>query len=132
MDDFIRKVIEGNGILPSEVCLQSFNLNFENAVNVEWFHWESHYEAIFYINNQEHIAIFSLTGELKEYSKNLSSDYIPEPIKIKALLKGEIMNSVMKNKGNSLEYEMIIRDKQLKRYIQIYSDTGNLMEEKML
>lgn len=132
MNDFLKKVVEGNGVSPSDVCLQSFNQNFENAINVEWFNKENFYEAIFYKNNLEHIAIFSLSGILTEYSQNLPADYLPEPIKVTVSSKGEIMNSVMINKGNLLEYEVIVRDKQLNRYLIILSDLGRIKEEKKL
>jgi hypothetical protein len=132
MNNFLRKVMGRNGVSPSDLCLQSFKENFEDAVNIEWFNKTDYFEAIFYKNNMEHIAIFSLAGALIEYRLNLSADYIPEPIKNKALVKGEIMNSVMRNKGNMLEYEIIIREKDLKRKLIIFSDTGKLIEEKQL
>ncbi|MBN1117174.1 MAG: hypothetical protein JXA77_08220 [Bacteroidales bacterium] len=132
MKNFLRKVVEGNGVSPSEICLQSFNENFKDAVNIEWFNKSDHFEAIFYKNNLEHIAIYSLTGILTEYRVNLPSDYLPEPIKNKALVKGEIMNSVMRNKGNMLEYEVIVRDKESNRNQLIFSDVGNLIEEQKL
>jgi hypothetical protein len=132
MSDFLKNVMEGNGISPSEICLQSFNQHFKNAINVEWFNKDDLYEAIFYQNNLEHIAIFSLSGVLTEYRQNLPADYLPEPIKKIALENGEIMNSVLKNKGNSLEYEIIIRDKQLIRYLLIISDVGKIIENTVL
>ncbi len=132
MNNFLRKVVEGNGVSPSDICLQSFKENFEDGINIEWFNKTDYFEAIFYKNKLEHIAIFSLTGVLTEYRLNLPSDYLPEPIKNKALFKGEIMNSVMRNKGNMLEYEVIVRDKDLNRNMIIFSDVGNLIEEKKL
>ena len=50
MSDFLKKIIKGNGVIPSEVCLQSLKQNFEDALNVEWFNKENHAEAIFYKN----------------------------------------------------------------------------------
>jgi len=132
MNDFLKKVFEGNGVSPSGICLQSFNQNFEDAKNVEWFKNENHFEAIFYKNNLEHIAIFSLTGVLTEYRLNMPADYLPEPIKNIVSSKGEIMNSVMRNKGNMLEYEVIVRDQELNRHLITLSDIGRLIEEKKL
>lgn len=132
MNDFLKKVVEGNGVSPSDVCLQSFNENFADAINVEWFKKESFYEAIFYKNDLEHIAIFDLSGILMEYRQNLPVDYLPVAIKNIVTSKGEIMNSVLKNKGNMLEYEVIVRDKELNRYLITLSDTGNIIEEKKL
>lgn len=132
MNNFLKKVVEGNKISPSDICLHSFNENFTGAINVEWFKKGNCYEALFYKNDFEHIAIFDLSGVLIEYRQNLSSDYLPEPIKKTALSKGEIMSTILKNKGNTLEYEMIVRDNNLNRYLIILSDVGNIIEEKKL
>ncbi|MBN1119206.1 MAG: hypothetical protein JXA77_18495 [Bacteroidales bacterium] len=132
MKKFLKKILVGNGVSPSEVCLQSFNGNFADAVNVEWFSKKGYYEVVFYQNNLEHIAAFSLNGVLLEYRQNLSVEYLPEVIKNIALSKGEIMNSVLKNKGNMLEYELIIRDKFLKRQLILLTDMGEIKEEKAL
>ena len=132
MNNFLKKVVEGKGVSPSDICLQSFKENFEYAVDIEWFNKTDYFEAIFYKSNLEHIAIFSLAGVLTEYLLNLPSDYLPEPIKNKALVRGEIMNSVMRNKGNMLEYEVIVKDKGMNRFQILFSDVGNLIEEKKL
>ena len=132
MNDFIKRVLQGNGIIPEDVCLQAFSQNFEGAVDVEWFKKENFYEAIFYRNNLEHIAIFNLSGLLEEYSQNLPLEYLPEHIKTIVSSKGEIMNSVLKNKGNMLEYEIILRDNELNRHLIILSDVGGVIEEKKL
>ena len=100
MHNFLKKILLGNGVSPSEVCLQSFNDNFSDAINVEWFSKEECYEAVFYRNNMEHIAAFSMNGILLEYRQNLAVEYLPELIKKNALSIGEIMSSVLKNKGN--------------------------------
>jgi len=132
MKDFVKKVVEGDGVSPSEVCLHSLNQNFENAINVEWYKRENQFEAVFYRNDLEHIAIFSLSGSLTEYRLNLPADYLPDPIKKTASSRGEIMNSVMRNKGNRLEYEVIIRDSDLNRHLITLSDLGSIMEEQKL
>ena len=132
MKAFLKNLVEGNGISPSEICLQSFRDNFNDAVSVEWYRKEGYYEAIFYRYNLEHIALFSFNGMLLEYKRNLPVDYLPEPIKELLHAKGEIMNSVLINKGNVLEYEIVLRDKLLKRHLIKLSDTGELKEEIIL
>ena len=42
------------------------------------------------------------------------------------------MYSALKNKGNILEYELILRDKLLKRHLLILTDLGEVKEEKVL
>lgn len=132
MDEFFRKVIEGNGISPTEVCRQSFEKNFEDAVDVEWFDRENYIEAIFYKNNLEHIALFEKSGILVEYLQNLTPDNLPSAIREIVDSRGEIMNYVLKNKGNMLEYEVIIRDKDLNRYQITLTDPVKVIEEKKL
>lgn len=132
MKDFLKKVFQGTGISPTKVCLKAFNQNFENALNVEWYNKEDYFEAIFYKDNLEHIAMFDKAGNLIEYKLYLPEGYLPEPIKNKVEAKGEIMNALMRNKGNMVEYEVIVRDKALNRYVMTLSDVGNLHEEKKL
>jgi len=112
--------------------LRTFNQNFEDAINVEWFEKENNYEAIFYLNNLEHIALFTLTGFLEEYRLNIPANYLPGHINNMVSSRGEIMSSVMRNKGNKVEYEVIVRDKELNRHLITLSDMGKAIEEKKL
>ncbi len=132
MDEFLKKVMEGNGITPPENILEIFNQNFKDAVNIEWFNKTTYFEAIFYKENLEYIAIFDKEGEMMEYKMYLPSDYLPWAIKNSVEGKGEIMNAVLKNKGNSICYEIIIRDKSLKRSLILFSDLGKVIEKKVL
>lgn len=132
MKEFLKRVLLGNGDKPSELCLRSFNQYFTDAINVEWFRKEDHFEVIFYKDNLEHIAIFSHTGVLIEYRHSLPPAYLPDPVKTSAGSKGEIMNAVVKNKGNNIEYEVIVRSNALTRYMINLTGLGKLLEEKKL
>jgi hypothetical protein len=132
MIEFLKKLLKGNGVSPSDVCLKSFNQNFKDTLNPEWFLKENHFEAIFYKENLEHIALFSLEGELIEYRLNLPHDYLPQPIKKLVADRGEIMSSVMRNKGNLIEYEIIVRDADMLRHMITISDIGKIIEEQKL
>ena len=130
--NFLRKVIEGSRITPTTVCLEALNQNFKNAINVEWYELGNLFEAIFYKDNLEHIALFNTDGILQEYTQYLPEGYLPESIKKILETRGEVMNTVLKNKGNTIEYEVIYRDKELNRYLMSFSDTGKVLEEKKL
>ena len=117
MNNFIEKLLGEGGKDPSEACSKAFNENFSDAVNIDWHQLETHFEAIFYRNNIEHIALFTREGELLEYRQNLSPEYLPEPLRNLASEKGEIMSTVLRNKGNKLEYEIIYRNTALSRYL---------------
>jgi len=132
MKEFLRKVVQGHGISPSAACRKSFAANFAGAADVEWFMAGEHYEAIFYRNKLEHIALFGQDGLLMEYRKKLPVDFLPNPVRHLALSRGEIMNALMKNKGNMLEYELIVRKAPCERYLLVISDLGNMKEERML
>jgi hypothetical protein len=132
MKDLLNRIFGKDGITPPAECLDSFSQNFEDARSVEWFLREDHYESIFYKNELEYIALFSLTGSLLEYRKTLPVALLPEAIKQTALSRGEIMNSLIRNKGNTLEYEVIIRDGNLTRYVVVFSELGDIVEERKL
>lgn len=132
MQNFLKKILRGSQTSPSEVCLRSFHDHFPDALNAEWSGKMGYYEVLFYRNKLEHIATFNLNGLLMEYRQKLSFEYLPESIKNTALQKGEIMNAVLKNKGNMLEFEIIIRDPSLKRHVILFSDTGEIKEDKEL
>ena len=132
MEDFIKKVIEGNGINPPDICLHSFNLNFAGAINIEWFDKGDYFEAIFYKDSIEYIASFSKSGTLNGYKSFLPINFLPEAIKNFLETKGEIMNSVLINNGNNIEYEAIVRDQNLTRFLILLSDLGKVISEKKL
>ncbi|MEE4257939.1 MAG: hypothetical protein V2I47_12940 [Bacteroidales bacterium] len=132
MNEFLKRVLMGNGDKPSEICLRSFNHYFEDAINVEWFRKEDHFEVLFYKDNLEHIAIFSQVGVLIEYRHSLPPSYLPDPVSKSAGSKGEIMNVVLKNMGNIIEYEIIIRSSALARYLINVTELGKITEEKKL
>lgn len=52
------------------VVLNTFNLEFENATDVEWDKKGSIYEVEFEIDNQDHEALVEETGTLAKYKKS--------------------------------------------------------------
>ncbi|MBN1387645.1 MAG: hypothetical protein JW965_04315 [Bacteroidales bacterium] len=132
MDEFLRKVIEGDGSTPPADCLDAFKDKFSNAINVEWHAREDYYEAVFYKNKLEHVAVFTPSGVLSEYKLMLPEGYLPGKIIDQLKERGEIMNAVLRNKGNSIEYEVIIFDSNLKRIMMIFSEQGKILTSKEL
>jgi hypothetical protein len=93
---------------------------FPRAMSVEWTETNEILEAIFYQDEMEHIARFDLIGHLIDYKINLTLDSIPLPIRTIAEQHGEVMNGIAIYKDNGLEaYEIIFRDKELKRYTML-------------
>ncbi len=132
MNDFVRKVIEGDGCTPPAACRDAFNNKFRNSVNVEWYARDGNYEAIFYKNQLEHVAVFSPSGVLSEYKLMLHEDYLPGKITDILKPRGDIVSAVLKNKGNTLEYEVIIMDSEMKRCLMLFSEQGKILSSRQL
>ena len=117
--------------LPQKV-IHALETNFPGAMNVEWEHKKSGFEAIFYLNDVEHISLFSGKGILLENKKNLWPNEIPENIAAVCNSKGEIMNGIVINRGDKLFYEVIIRDTNLNRYLLLFEPNGTLLKTEKL
>lgn len=117
---------------PSKKIQQSLLGKFPDILNIEWNKNDDFFEAIFYKDNLEYIALLDNNGLLIEYRKFLPVGYMPEVIKTDLSTKGEIMNIVMINKGNSITYEVIMRDKELVRFMLLLDEQGNIISERLL
>jgi hypothetical protein len=109
-----------------------FAEKFPDSKNTEWEQKGAIYEAIFYLNDIEHIARFSGTGILEEYRKNLWPDELPENIKTKGTALGEIMNGIVIFRGEEILYEVIIRDNKLERFEYLFNQNAEVLKSKLL
>jgi hypothetical protein len=132
MMNFFSKIFGDSIFSPPEIVKNSLKERFPTVINVEWNKSGDIYEAIFYKENIECIANFDRSGVLIVYKMFLSEGYLPQNIKTTMMGKGEIMNAVMINKGNSITYEIIYRDQELIRYLMLFSEIGNILEERVL
>jgi len=137
MEQLFKKLFTGDTVNPPEHVKESIFNAFNNPVNIDWYIRNEIYEAIFYENSREHIARIDARGTLLDYKINLSVDSLPERIKKIVESRGEIMNVVsIHNKKNikNINYEIIIRDKELQRYIIKVNNDANITitEEKLL
>lgn len=105
---------------------------FPEAKNIEWEHKEDQLEAIFYLDDVEHIAQFTKNGELIQYKKNLWPAELPENLKSEGSKFGEIMNGIVICRGSERLYEMIIRNEQLDRYEFLFTAEGELISSSLL
>jgi hypothetical protein len=106
--------------------------SFPGSKNIDWEIKNDIFEAIFYLNDVEHIAKFAKEGTLIEYKKNLWLTELPEQIKDSGGKFGEIMNGIVITRNNVLFYELIIRDTKLDRYVYLFDDKGALIESRLL
>lgn len=132
MKNFLKMIFSTTAFTPPEKIRVKLMEKFPDIINVEWNKVGSSFEAIFYKDQVEYIAVIDSTGELIEYKMSLSEDLLPQQIKEDLNQKGEIMNAVLNNKGNGISYEVIIRDTQLVRYLINLSESGVVISEKKL
>ena len=132
MEELTKRICRGLGIIPPAACEKSLQLNFRNCMNIEWHTMGEDFEAIFYKDNLEHMATFTPDGSLMDYKIYLPAEYLPEVIKGFLETRGEIMNALLKNRGNCIEYEIILRDTEKKRHLLLLNEFGKITEEKFL
>jgi hypothetical protein len=111
---------------------RKFYEKFPDAINVEWENKRNIYEAVFYLNDIEHIAQLNTEGELAEYKKNLWPGELPDNITLKSSEIGEIMNSIVIFKNNTRIYEVIIRDINHHRKLLLFDVNANLINSEKL
>jgi len=105
---------------------------FPDAINIDWEHKKNIFEAVFYLNDVEHIARFSKKGELIEFKKNLWINELPKTITDKCKKEGEIMNIIAINRGKNQFFEVIIRDLRLKRKLLLFDQSASLISSHKL
>jgi hypothetical protein len=132
MSNFFKKFIDGGNVVPPHHIEKEFNHKFIDPLNVEWFLKGKQYEAVFYKDNTEYIARYTSEGLLIDYKINLPVDNLPEKLCSKLPWDEEIMNVVSIDSGKSTEYEIIVRDKNLQRYLIQIADNGKIINRKAL
>lgn len=132
MKNILSKIFKFSSVsLPSKVK-DSFFEKFGDSINVEWLHTDDIYEAIFYLEEIEHIAHFDTVGKLLNLKKNLPIHTTPEHIKEKAALHGELMNVIEIREEEIIGYELIIRDETLIRFSLLLNEKGGLIQKSKL
>jgi hypothetical protein len=132
MKNILSKFFKFSSVsLPSKVK-ESFLEKFGESINVEWLHSDEFYEAIFYLEEIEHIAHFDNTGKLLNLKRNLPIHTTPEHIKEKAALHGELMNVIEIREDEIVGYELIVRDEALIRFSLLLNEKGGLIHKSKL
>ena len=132
MGKLFISLTDRNSIIPSEEVESAMLRHFANAVNIEWFYENGIYETIFYLDNKEYIAKFDRNANLIDYRVNLPLDLLPVNIEKSIDPEKEIMNLVEIHKNNVISYELILRNKELIRFVALFSQTGENMGMKKL
>jgi hypothetical protein len=102
-------------------------------INVEWFEKGQGYEALFYCDSLEHIALYGKEGGFINYRINVSPPSLPDDL-IDIVEEGyELMNVVRTYDGDDeVSYELIVRDNKLERYLLKINSVGQMVEKLLL
>jgi|GEM_PF-1351041 len=132
MEKIFISLTEQDSVIPPEEVEESMLKDFPDAVNIEWFYENGAYETIFYLNNKEHIAKFDRSAKLIDYRINLPLSELPALIR-KAVDPGkEIMNLVEIHVDEAVFYELILRNKDLVRFVALFNQKGENLGVKAL
>ncbi|HAH25115.1 MAG TPA: hypothetical protein DCL77_15385 [Prolixibacteraceae bacterium] len=132
MKNILSKIFKFTNVnLPAPVKI-AFAERFGESLNVEWLQTDDFYEAIFYLEEIEHIARFDSTGKILNLKKNLSIHAIPLHIKEKAAKHGELMNVIEIIEEEVVGYELIVRDESLIRFSLLLNEKGGLIHKNKL
>jgi len=132
MKNILSKIFKFSNVSLPKLVKDSFFEKFGDSINVEWLHFDDFYEAIFYLQEIEHIAHFDSEGKLLNLKKNLSIQSTPEHIKRKAAEHGELMNVIEIREVEIVGYELIIRDETLIRFSLLLNEKGGLIQKSKL
>lgn len=132
MKNIFSKIFKfANVNLPPPVKI-AFSEKFGDSINVEWLQIDDFYEAIFYLEEIEHIARFDANGIILNVKRNLSIHSIPAPINEKASQHGELMNVIEISEEVIVAYELIVRDETLTRFSLLLNEKGGLIHKSKL
>ena len=132
MAEFLKRMMDDGQCEPPDSCLAAFRNAYPGATGAEWHHTNDCFESVFYEDKLEHIARFDANGKLLDHKVFLPDMLLPAKIRKLVAGRGEIMNAVLINKGNRIEYEVIVRDAQLNRKLVSFSQSGRPLGERAL
>jgi len=132
MKNILSKIFNFTNVnLPAPVKI-AFAEKFGESLNVEWLQTDDFYEAIFYLEEIEHIGRFDASGKILNLKKNLSIQSTPLHIKEKAAKHGELMNAIEIIEDEIVGYELIVRDESLIRFSLLLNEKGGLIHKSKL
>jgi len=132
MQNIIYKIFQSNKTKPAKAVVKAFEKIFGKPVNVEWHPEGENFEAVFYIDEKEHIALFAPDGTLLEKKRNMILSEATPEVAQQAKNVGELMNLIEITRNGKIYYDIIARDLYLDRYYLLLDEAGNLLEKKKL
>lgn len=132
MKNLFSKIFKTSFSPIPEKVLTELDHHFPNAFNVEWERKRGSYEAIFYVENVEHIAHISAEGKLEEYKRNLCPNELSGKITEECNQLGEIMNAIAIFRDGKKFFEVIVRDSKFKRKLFLFEESATLVDSRKL
>lgn len=131
--NFLTKILAGAKAsgMPKAVK-QAFAKTFNSPLNTEWNQAGDDWEAIFYVDEMEHLARFEATGELLSLKINLPLGQLPDNIKKAVQNEGELMNAIVIKRQQKLMYQLIVRNQKLERFFLLLNSEGEVLEKEKL
>ena len=132
MKNPFAKIFKNSPKAIPEKILSELNHHFPDTIKIEWETKKGNYEAIFYFNEVEHIALISSDGQLIEYKRNLWPNELPRKISDECNQLGEIMNAIAIYRAGKKNFEVIARDSKFKRKLFLFDESANLVSSRKL
>ena len=132
MQNILSKIFHTNKTKPANTILKSFIAHFGHPINVEWHKEKENFEALFYIEDIEHIALFTPDGRVLEKKRNLLLSSAKPEIAIQARNVGEMMNLIEIERDGIINFEIIARDLYFDRFYILLDNEGNVLDKKKL
>lgn len=131
--NFLNKIFKGSmGKNVPGLVKDAFSKQFNDPLNPEWQKVRESYEALFYKDELEHLASYKPSGELESLKINMPLEKVPEKISGAARRHGELMNAIVIHHGETVSYELIVRDRDLIRYILLLDLSGEVLSKEKL
>lgn len=132
VENSFKLFFKGDVVPEPDIVREAFIRNFPDAINIEWLRIDKIYEAIFYDGSIEKIAKFTENGEWIETMTNLDVTVLDGKVRKSAEQYGEIMSSIEIETEELKKFEIIIRDKQLNRFLLIMSSNGEVQSNNLI
>jgi hypothetical protein len=132
MQNILSKIFNSSKTKPPKAVLNSFAIVFGHSINVEWHKESENFEALFYIDEMEHIALFAPDGHIVVQKINLLLTSAPGPVAAQAKNIGEMMNLIKMVRNEKVNFEVIARDLYLDRYYLLLDEDGHILEKRKL
>lgn len=118
--------------VPGRRVVEALDARFPGARQIEWFQPEADlFEAVFIHDAREKIALFLSTGDWKETRVNCPVYEAPDWTR-EVTGEEELMNLIEIIRPEDTQYELIVRDRELRRFLLLVSSGKKVLSRTSL